>query len=65
MSKTRNQRKRESLEGICGGIIVVSLFFCVCLLLCGFAFKTWATHPAEQPIDGVAYLESIQIEGIE
>ena len=50
MSKTRKQRKRERLEHLAASLVVVALFFGACLLLCGMACHTWATHPAEQPI---------------
>ena len=31
-------------------------------LFCGM-FATWATHPAEQPVNGAEYLQSIQQYG--
>lgn len=42
-------------------------FLAVCFLLltlfCGWACKVWATHPAEQPVDGHAYMEMVQSWG--
>lgn len=29
------------------------------MLLCGVMMVTWLGHPAEQPVDGVAYIETI------
>lgn len=41
--------------GVC---LVVAFFALFCAM-----FATWATHPAEQPVNGTEYLQSIQQYG--
>lgn len=41
-------------------LAVLAVCFLLLALLCGWACKVWATHPAEQPIDGRAYMEMVQ-----
>ena len=55
MSKTRNQRKREQINTILMGIAAALL----CAIVCTMMVKAWAEHPAEQPVSGTEYLESI------
>lgn len=50
MSKTRNERRRDTIENIFTGFCVVALCLLVVTLLCGMACKAWCEHPAEQPI---------------
>lgn len=58
-NKTRNQRKREAVK-----TTVLFLAFILGWLICTHLFLTaWASHPAEQPVGGSAYLESLQTEG--
>lgn len=56
--KTRNQLKREAMK--------TALLVLACIigwLICTRLFLTaWATHPAEQPVNGSEYLESIGLE---
>ena len=58
-SRTRNQRKRELRRLTC-------MVFALCMLwlmVFSMMVKAWAEHPAEQPVSGYEYMESIQ-EGV-
>lgn len=55
MSKTRNQRKRELRRTVCMAAVLGLLWMMVCTVM----VKAWVEHPAEQPVDGVAYMEAI------
>lgn len=58
-SRTRNQRKRELLRLICMAAAVGMLMASVmCMMV-----KAFFEHPAEQPVNGYEYMESIQ-EGV-
>lgn len=59
MSKTRNERKQAIMDRLIAGVIVVALMFGAVLLLCGMACKAMEC-PAEQPVDGREYIETIQ-----
>lgn len=57
--KTRNQRKREVAQAI-----VLFLAVVIGWLICTHLFLiAWASHPAEQPVSGSEYLQSLQVEG--
>ena len=56
--KTRNQLRREAVKTA----IMVAVFV-VGWLICTHMFLTaWASHPAEQPVSGSEYLQSLQAE---
>lgn len=56
--KTRNQLRREAVKT---AIMVLALL--IGWLICTHLFLVaWATHPAEQHVDGSEYLESIGLE---
>ena len=57
---TRNERRREQIEGIITGVVLFVFCCIVCLLLSGMFCKTWAEHPAEQPVNGREYIELVQ-----
>ena len=42
---------KKALTGIC--------VMAVWMALCGLLMVTWLGHPAEQPIDGYTYMETI------
>ena len=57
--KTRNQLKREAAK-----TAIMALAFIIGWLICTHLFLTaWASHPAEQPVSGSEYLQSLQVEG--
>lgn len=58
-SRTRNQRKRERTES---AFMVFSMLM-VWVMFLAVVLQVWSCHPAEQPVDGRAYLESIQYIG--
>lgn len=58
-SKTRNQRKREFINTLLMSIVALLMSVMVLTMM----VKAWAEHPAEQSVDGRAYLESIQSFG--
>lgn len=53
--KTRNQRKRELRRLVCMTAALVVLWG----LLLTMMVKAWAEHPAEQPVNGLYYMETI------
>lgn len=53
--KTRNQQKRDQMRFVCMAL-AMALFGM--MLMCVMV-KAWAEHPAEQPVNGYEYLESI------
>lgn len=57
-SRTRNQ-KRERIKTAAMALVLMALWFVVASAAC----KVWAEHPAEQPINGAEYLESIKNGG--
>lgn len=60
--KTRNQRRRELLEKLTASAILLAVCFLLMTVLCGMAVEAW-NHPAEQPVDGTAYIEMVQSWG--
>ena len=58
--KTRNERRREQIEGIITGIVLFVFCCAVCLFLSGMFCKTWVEHPAEQPVNGSEYIELLE-----
>lgn len=56
--KTRNQLKREAVK-----TTVLFLAVVIGWLICTNLFLTAWAHPAEQPVSGSAYLQSLQGEG--
>ncbi len=58
-SRTRNQRKRERTES---AFMVFSMLM-VWVMFLAVVLQVWSCHPAEQPVDGRSYLESIQYIG--
>ena len=57
--RTRNQRKRELRRIICLSAALLMMW----MMLCTIFVKAWMEHPAEQPVNGIAYLEMIQDGG--
>ena len=57
--KTRNQRKRELRRIICLSAALLMMW----MMLCTIFIKAWCDHPAEQPVNGLIYLEMIQDGG--
>ena len=58
-SRTRNQRRRERTES---AFMVFSMLM-VWVMFLAVVIQLWSCHPAEQPVDGRSYLESIQYIG--
>lgn len=58
-SRTRNQRKRELRRLIC---MVAAIGMLMASVMC-MMVKAFFEHPAEQPVNGYTYMESIQ-EGV-
>ena len=58
-SRTRNQRKRELRRIICMSAALLIMW----MMLCTIFIKAWCDHPAEQPVNGLVYLEMIQDGG--
>ena len=56
---TRNQMKRERMKTALSAAALMIMW----AVLMMASLKTWADHPAEQPISGTEYLESIQSGG--
>ena len=54
-SRTRNQ-KRERIKPAAMALVLMALWLVVASAAC----KVWAEHPAEQPINGAEYLQSIR-----
>ena len=57
--KTRNQRKRERT----GSAFMVFSMLMVWVMFFAVVVQVWSCHPAEQPVDGRSYLESLQYIG--
>lgn len=57
--KTRNEIKRENIQTALMAVALMILFAVLMLT----SLKIWAEHPAEQPIRGVEYIESIRNGG--
>lgn len=55
MSKTREQRKRERWQTAAMSAALMIMW----MVLCTMMVKAWADSPAEQPVNGVEYIESI------
>lgn len=53
--RTRNERKRERQKTVCMAIALALAWMVVLTMM----VKSWATHPAEQPISGEKYIEYI------
>lgn len=53
--KTRNQRKR-----IHDAVLAVAMVV-FWLVVGAYSLKVWATHPAEQPVNGQEYLASLRV----
>ena len=53
--KTRNQRKREIRKTV---FLVLSMLLMWTLVLT-MMVTAWAEHPAEQPVNGIVYMETI------
>ena len=58
-SRTRNQRKRELRRLVCMTFGLGLLWLMVFSMMVG----AWMEHPAEQPVSGYEYMQSIQ-EGV-
>lgn len=56
ISRTRNQRKRELRRTICMAFAMGLMWLIVLTMM----VTAWAEHPAEQPVNGYEYMESIQ-----
>ena len=54
-SRTRNQRKRERIQTACMALAMMLLW----MILCTVMVKAWIGHPAEQPVNGLVYMETI------
>ncbi len=57
--KTRSQKKREKIQTA----VMAAALMILWLMLSVAFFKVWTEHPAEQPVSGVEYLESIRNGG--
>ena len=55
MSKTREQRKRERWQTAAMAAALMIMWMVICTMM----VKAWAEHPAEQPVNGVEYIEAI------
>ena len=55
MSKTREQRKRERWQTAAMAAALMIMWMVICTMM----VKAWADSPAEQPVNGVEYIESI------
>lgn len=58
-SRTRNQRKREVRKTVFLVLAMVMMWSLVLTMM----VTAWAEHPAEQPVNGYEYMETIQ-EGV-
>ena len=57
--KTRNQRKREVRKTVFLVLAMVMMWALVLTMM----VTAWTEHPAEQPVNGYEYMETIQ-EGV-
>ena len=55
MRKTREQRKRERWQTAAMAAALMIMW----MVLCTMMVKAWADSPAEQPVNGVEYIEAI------
>ena len=55
MSKTREQIKRERWQTAAMAAALMIMW----MVLCTMMVKAWADSPAEQPVNGVEYIEAI------
>lgn len=55
MSKTREQRKRDRWQTAAMAAALMIMW----MVLCTMMVKAWADSPAEQPVNGVEYIEAI------
>ena len=55
MSKTREQRKHERWQTAAMAAALMIMW----MVLCTMMVKAWADSPAEQPVNGVEYIEAI------
>lgn len=55
MRKTREQRKRDRWQTAAMAAALMIMWMVICTMM----VKAWADHPAEQPVQGVQYIESI------
>ena len=58
-TRTRNQRKHDRARMVCMIAAVGLMWGAVGSMM----VKAWAEHPAEQPVNGLVYLEMIQDGG--
>ena len=58
-SQTRNQKKRERIQTAMMAAALVIMWGVLMMA----SLKIWADHPAEQPISGAEYLETIRNGG--
>lgn len=58
--RTRNQRKRERIRTAFMALCLMILW----ILLCNVLANAWLYSPAEQPVNGHDYLESIQADPV-
>lgn len=56
MNRTKKERRRDFIDGIITGLLVLAVMGCVALLLCGMAGEAME-HPAEQPITYEEHME--------
>lgn len=62
MKKHSAQHKHsESFAVIFATVIMIAMWAAIMFAM----FDVWATHPAEQPIDGRAYVETVQMGDVE
>ena len=54
-SRTRNQRKRELHKTICMSAALIVVWAMALTMM----VKSWVEHPAEQPVNGYEYMETI------
>lgn len=54
--RTRKQRKREFIRDAVLAVVLVALW----LAAGAYTLKTWAEHPAEQPVTYTAHIASIK-----
>ena len=55
MSKTREQRKHDRWQTAAMAAALMIMW----MVLCTMMVKAWADSPAEQPVNGVEYIEAI------
>ena len=55
MSKTREQHKRERWQTAAMAAALMIMWMVICTMM----VKAWSDSPAEQPVNGVEYIEAI------